>query len=78
MTDSLQQKLEVKNISASAKNGKSLIKGAGFTLKQGELVGLIGPNGAGKTSLLRAACGLIPAGSGDVNVNGQSLTDLNA
>lgn len=78
MTDILQQKLEVNNISASAKNGKSLIKGASFTLKQGELVGLIGPNGAGKTSLLRAACGLIPSDSGEVNVGGQSLTDLSA
>jgi iron complex transport system ATP-binding protein len=42
----------------------------------GELVCLIGPNGAGKSTLLRTLGGLQPALSGEITVNGASLTAL--
>ena len=51
-------------ILATARNlGKSfssrpLFEGVGFTLSEGERIGLIGPNGAGKTTLLRILAGV--------------------
>ena len=40
----------------------------------GEIFGLIGPNGAGKTTFLRILTGFMLASSGDVLVDGVSVT----
>lgn len=45
-------------------------------LGRGELVGLIGPNGSGKTSLIRALSGVLPATSGEISIEDQSLVSL--
>jgi branched-chain amino acid transport system ATP-binding protein len=42
-------------------------------IERGEILGLIGPNGAGKTSLFNIVSGVVPADSGDVRVNGESV-----
>ena len=47
----------------------TLVDGASFSLRPGELVVLLGPNGAGKTSLLRAALSL------EKRAGGTSLLD---
>jgi iron complex transport system ATP-binding protein len=47
-----------------------------FHLEPGELVGLIGPNGAGKSSLLRLLTGIEAPDCGDIQLDGQSLTDI--
>ncbi len=36
---------------------------------------IIGPNGSGKSTCLKAISGLIPVWSGDIYVNGESITD---
>ncbi len=54
----------------------AVVRGASFTARCGEVVGLIGPNGAGKRTLLRALAGLVPAGAGAAAWNGRSLLDL--
>jgi ATP-binding cassette subfamily F protein uup len=43
---------------------RPLFQGVGFTLDEGERVGLIGPNGAGKSTLLRILAGLDSPDSG--------------
>ena len=40
----------------------------------GEAVAVIGPNGAGKTTLMRVISGLIPARSGSITMEGNSVT----
>ena len=45
-------------------------------VEQGEIRGLIGPNGAGKTTLVNLVTGVYPADSGDVKLDGKSLTGL--
>lgn len=40
----------------------------------GEILGLIGPNGAGKSTLIRAASGVLAAGSGNVSIDGTPLS----
>jgi iron complex transport system ATP-binding protein len=42
----------------------------------GSVVGLIGPNGAGKSTLIRAISGVLPAQSGQVQVDGHDLASL--
>ena len=65
----------VKNLSVKA-GEQTLVDGASFTLKRGELVVLLGPNGAGKTSLLKACLDIIPKASGTVSYDDQPITDL--
>jgi len=45
---------------------------------EGEVVTLIGANGAGKTTLLRTIAGLLPAWSGEVLFEGESITNLDS
>jgi len=44
-------------------------------VKRGQTLGLIGPNGAGKTTLLRVICSLAKPDSGDVRVDGESVSE---
>jgi branched-chain amino acid transport system ATP-binding protein len=53
--------------------GVPAVRGIGFEVKRGELVGLIGPNGAGKSTTLLAIMGAAPIVGGEVRVEGESL-----
>jgi iron complex transport system ATP-binding protein len=66
--------LKVANLHV-ALGGRSVLSGAAFSLKHGELVAVVGPNGAGKTTLLRAVAGLVPAKS-SIEINGVALSRL--
>ncbi|MBI2154942.1 MAG: ABC transporter ATP-binding protein, partial [Candidatus Rokubacteria bacterium] len=44
-----------------------------LTVGKGEIVALLGNNGAGKTTTLRTVSGLLPARSGSVRLEGESL-----
>ncbi len=43
------------------------VRGVGFTVGKGEIVGLIGPNGAGKTTLLTILAGIQEADEGTIS-----------
>ncbi|MEO1623021.1 MAG: ABC transporter ATP-binding protein [Cyanobacteria bacterium J06632_3] len=45
-----------------------------LTLHPGEIYGLLGPNGAGKTTALNLLCGLIKPDTGEILVQGQSVS----
>jgi branched-chain amino acid transport system ATP-binding protein len=45
-------------------------------LVPGRITALVGRNGAGKTTLLSGICGLLPARSGGVALDGQDITNL--
>src|SRR5690606_294768 len=55
-------------------DGFVAVRGVGFTVKRGQVVGLLGPNGAGKTTLLRVLLGLIRPTGGEVLVFGRPIT----
>jgi ABC-2 type transport system ATP-binding protein len=46
------------------------LRGVSLSVGRGEMFGLIGPDGAGKTTLIRVACGLLPADGGSVRTLG--------
>ena len=53
-----------KTYNPRSKNPVNALKGVGFQVRQGEIVGLIGPNGAGKSTLLRILLGFLSADHG--------------
>lgn len=62
---------------ATGKRGrKSIAEALNLDLWAGQLVCLLGPNGAGKSTLMRTLAGLQPGLSGEVIVDGKSLSDL--
>ena len=46
-----------------------------FVAPQGKITGFLGPNGAGKSTTLKIATGFMRSTSGDVLVNGISVTN---
>ena len=49
---------------------REVLSGVSFVIEPGEFVGVLGPNGAGKTTMMRAILGLLPLGSGRLDVLG--------
>ncbi|MGW8483025.1 ABC transporter ATP-binding protein [Microbacterium sp. NPDC055903] len=56
--------------------GLQALDGPGFTVGDGEIVGLIGPNGAGKTSLFNCISGLYRPQSGSIRFDGHDVTAM--
>jgi ABC-2 type transport system ATP-binding protein len=46
-----------------------------FSVNEGEIVGFLGPNGAGKSTTMKIITGYLPASSGTVLVDGESVAD---
>jgi len=53
----------------------SALADVGFSIRQGEILGLIGPNGAGKTTLFECMAGVLPPTAGHVLLGGRQLSD---
>ena len=51
----------------------TVLENAGFSVREGEILGLIGPNGAGKTTLFECLAGLIAADEGTVRFRDSEL-----
>ena len=54
---------------------KAVLRGASFTIKRGEAIGIIGPSGTGKSTALRLISGLISPDKGDILVDGRSILE---
>ncbi|MEA3294106.1 MAG: ATP-binding cassette domain-containing protein, partial [Euryarchaeota archaeon] len=54
-------------------NGKTVVNGLNFQVKEGEIFGYLGPNGAGKTTTMRIILGLLRPTSGKALVFGDDL-----
>ena len=67
--------LVAKNITRSFKD-KLVVRGVSLRVDRGEVVGLIGPNGAGKSTCFGMLSGIIKTESGDVLIDGISVTSL--
>lgn len=70
-----QSSLELKEVRKSF--GKSeIIRGATLQVPKGERFAIIGPNGAGKSTLFNLISGRFPITSGDILLNGESISAL--
>ena len=58
---------------SKAFGGVEALSGVSLSVRQGEIVGLVGANGSGKTTLLNVICGLEPADSGAITLDGRHL-----
>lgn len=65
--------VELKDLNKSIK-GKHIINNVNLSLYPGQITGFLGPNGAGKTTTIRMMTGLMKPTSGDVIIDGQSIT----
>jgi branched-chain amino acid transport system ATP-binding protein len=67
--------LELKDVRKSF--GKSeIIRGASLAVAKGERCAIIGPNGAGKSTLFNLVSGRFAISSGDIRLNGGSVSGL--
>lgn len=67
--------LNIDNISVSY-GERAVLSGVSFELRDGEIIVLLGANGAGKTTLIRALNGTLPVASGEIILDGNSLTTM--
>lgn len=67
--------LEAKSLSKVIKKTK-IVHDISLVVKSKEVVGLLGPNGAGKTTSFYMICGLTDATSGEVMLDGDTITHL--
>ena len=69
--------LQAQQVTASYGDAQALF-GVDLAIAAGEVLALIGANGAGKSSFLKTVTGLLPARSGSVQFDGESLAGLHA
>lgn len=69
--------LKIQNIQTYYGNIQAL-KDVTIEIKEGEIVTLIGANGAGKTTTLMSVCGITPPRSGQIMLDGDPISGMNA
>lgn len=67
--------IEFKNISKSYTKNKKSVNNLNFEVKNGEIFGFLGPNGAGKTTTIKMITGILEIDSGDIIIDGTSITE---
>ncbi|MNJ42087.1 Ribose import ATP-binding protein RbsA [compost metagenome] len=66
--------LEVKDLVVESGKGKNAVDGLSFSVRAGEIVGIAGVDGNGQTELIEAITGMRSIKSGDVLLQGKSVT----
>ena len=69
-------KLEIKNLSFTAPDGKEIIKNLDLTVPEGKIIAVTGPNGGGKSTLAKLIAGIYIADGGSIIHDGEDITSL--
>ncbi len=72
----IEGKVEFDNVSFAYKTGEPVLKGVNFSVMPGETIALVGPTGAGKTTIINLLARFYEPSSGEVRVDGRSLSDV--
>jgi ABC-type Fe3+/spermidine/putrescine transport system ATPase subunit len=70
--------LTVERLRVGHRPGSPVVHDVDLTVAAGTLTALLGPSGCGKTTLLKAVAGLLAPDSGEVRVDGRSISDVPA
>ena len=70
-------RIEFKNVTKSFKKN-TIISNLNLTIEDGKFTVLVGPSGCGKTTILRMIAGIGPQTSGQVLIDGQDVSDIDA
>lgn len=69
--------LDVNHVDKEYVAGVKVLDDVSFSLEKGEFVSIIGKSGAGKSTLLRCLNRMIDVTSGEINFEGQDISQLN-
>lgn len=69
-------KIEFQDICVEA-GGKKILHEVNLTVGDGGITGIIGPNGCGKSTLLKTTLGIYPMKSGEILLDGASMSGFN-
>ena len=72
----LKGRMEAENLSFTTAEGKTLLKGATFSLQPGEHMALVGASGSGKSTLVHCLMGLIPLFDGRYELDGKTVSEI--
>ena len=68
--------IEAINLTKTFGDGTQALRGASFTINEGEFVAIMGPSGSGKSTLLHILGFLDPQSSGTYKFNGKTVDDF--
>ena len=71
----VRDKLEAQSLTKHY-DGREVLKGLSFAVKDGEFLSILGPSGCGKTTLLRILIGLLSPDAGKLFRDGEEITQL--
>lgn len=75
-TQPIIEAASIDKIYRTASDSVHALRGVSLEVQKGEIVAVMGPSGCGKTTLLNCLSGLDGIDAGDVQINGQSLSEL--
>ncbi len=68
--------LEVKNLSFSYAQGRTIFEDVSFGLKEGEILSILGTNGAGKSTLLNCIANLFKPAKGEILLDDKPMSKM--
>ncbi|MEF2230111.1 MAG: ABC transporter ATP-binding protein [Pseudodesulfovibrio sp.] len=69
-----ERELRMADISFSYRSGgRTVLSGVGMRVPKGGVVGVVGSSGSGKSTLMDILCGLLVAGEGRLEIDGQTM-----
>jgi len=75
--DSIEGKIEFKNVWFSYNNNEWVLKDVSFTVDPGQTIAIVGATGAGKTSIINLLSRFYDIQKGDILIDGKNIKDIN-
>jgi ABC-2 type transport system ATP-binding protein len=66
--------LQITGLNKTYPGGKIAVSNLSLTVENGDIFGFIGHNGAGKTTTIKSVVGILPFDSGEILIDGHSVT----